>query len=94
LLIFGTTLDSILSRVNAFFSTNMGLGRMGQISDISFHTLVSASDNFIRPETLREANNRISNAIAKLPIFRHYDLGDASTPAAMALTKIEPPMLT
>ena len=55
----------------------MGLGRMGEISDISFHTLVSASDNFIRPETLREANDRISNAIAKLPIFRHYDLGDA-----------------
>jgi TnpA family transposase len=50
---------------------------MGEISDISFHTLVSASDNFIRPETLREANDRISNAIAKLPIFRHYDLGDA-----------------
>jgi TnpA family transposase len=55
----------------------MGLGRMGEISDISFHTLVSAADNFIRPETLREANDRISNAIAKLPIFRHYDLGDA-----------------
>jgi TnpA family transposase len=50
---------------------------MGEISDISFHTLVSASDNFIRPETLREANNRISNAIAKLSIFRHYDIGDA-----------------
>jgi TnpA family transposase len=28
-------------------------------------------------ETLREANDRISNAIAKLPIFRHYDLDDA-----------------
>jgi hypothetical protein len=55
----------------------MGLGRMGEISDISFHTLVSASDNFIRPETLREANDRISNAIAKLPNFRHYDIGDA-----------------
>jgi hypothetical protein len=49
------------------WATNMGLGRMGEISDISFHTLVSASDNFIRPKTLREANDRIRNAIAKLP---------------------------
>jgi hypothetical protein len=55
----------------------MGLGRMGEISDISFNALVSASDSFLRQETLREANDRISNAIACLPIFRHYDIGDA-----------------
>jgi hypothetical protein len=69
--------NRILTACLTAWATNMGLGRMGEISDISFHTLVSASDNFIRPETLREANDRISNAIAKLPIFRHYDLGDA-----------------
>ena len=69
--------NHILTACLTAWATNMGLGRMGEISDISFHTLVSASDNFIRPETLREANDRISNAIAKLPIFRHYDLGDA-----------------
>jgi TnpA family transposase len=69
--------DHILTACLTAWATNMGLGRMGEISDISFHTLVSASDNFIRPVTLREANDRISNAIAKLPIFRHYDIGDA-----------------
>ncbi len=69
--------NHILTACLTAWATNMGLGRMGEISDISFHTLVSASDNFIRPETLREANDRISNAIAKLPIFRHSDLGDA-----------------
>jgi TnpA family transposase len=69
--------DHVLTACLTAWATNMGLGRMGEISDISFHTLVSASDNFIRPETLREANNRISNAIAKLSIFRHYDIGDA-----------------
>ena len=31
-----------------------------------YHALVSASDNFLRPETLREANDRVSNAIAQL----------------------------
>ena len=69
--------NHILTACLIAWATNMALGRMGEISDISFHTLVSASDNFIRPETSREANDRISNAIAKLPIFRHYDLDDA-----------------
>jgi TnpA family transposase len=48
---------------------------MVQISDIGTHTLLSASDNFLRPETLREANDLVSNAIARLSIFRHYDIG-------------------
>jgi TnpA family transposase len=58
------------------WGTNMGLGRMGDISDIGYQTLATTSDNFIRLETLRGANDRVSNAIAALPIFRHYDLGD------------------
>ena len=35
---------------------------------------VSTSDNFLRPETLREANDIVSNAISRLPTFRHYDI--------------------
>ncbi len=58
------------------WGTNMGLGRMGEVSDIPYHTLSAASDNFIRLETLREANDRVSNAIAELPIFRYYDIGE------------------
>jgi TnpA family transposase len=58
------------------WGTNMGIARMGQISDIGYHTLVSTSDNFLHPETLREANDIVSNAIARLPIFRHYDIGE------------------
>jgi TnpA family transposase len=57
------------------WGTNTGLPKMGQISDIGYHTLVSTSDNFLRPETLREANDVASNAIARLSIFRHYDIG-------------------
>jgi TnpA family transposase len=58
------------------WGTNMGLGRMGEISDIDYSLLSSTSENFIRLETLNEANNRINNAITKLPIFRHYDIDE------------------
>ena len=58
------------------WGTNMGIARMGQISDIGYHTLASMSDNFLRPETLREANDIVSNATAALSIFPHYDIGD------------------
>jgi TnpA family transposase len=58
------------------WGTNMGIGRMSEISDINYSTLSTTSDNFIRLETLKEANDTISNAIAKLSIFRHYDIGE------------------
>jgi TnpA family transposase len=58
------------------WGTNTGLGRMGDISDIGYQTLATTSENFIRLETLKEANDRVSNRTAQLPIFRYYDLGD------------------
>jgi TnpA family transposase len=54
----------------------MGLGRMGDLCDIGYPLLALTSDNFIRLETLREANDRVSNATSELPIFRHYDMGE------------------
>lgn len=59
------------------WGTNMGLGRMADVCDIDHQALISASDNFIRLETLKEANDLVSNAIAALPIFAYYDIGDA-----------------
>ncbi len=56
------------------WGSNMGMGRMGQVSDINYQLLASTSDNFLRLETLKEANDLISNAIAKLSIFHHYDI--------------------
>ena len=41
----------------------MGLGRMGQLSDIAFDLLRGASENFLRLETLKAANDCVSNAI-------------------------------
>jgi TnpA family transposase len=68
--------DRVVIATLIAWATNMGLGRMGDISDIGYPTLSAASDNFIRLETLREANDRVSNATQELPIFRHYDIGD------------------
>jgi TnpA family transposase len=69
--------DRVLIACLIAWGTNMGLGRMGETSDISYHTLANASDNFLRLETLRKANDLVSNAIAELPIFRHYDIDEA-----------------
>jgi TnpA family transposase len=57
------------------WATNMGLGRMSEISDIAYHQLAATSDNFIRLETLRQANDIVSNALARLSIFLHYNIG-------------------
>jgi TnpA family transposase len=67
--------DRALTACLIAWATNMGLGRMGDICDIGYHTLASTSDNFVRLETLREANDRVSNATSELPIFRHYNIG-------------------
>jgi TnpA family transposase len=67
--------DRVLTACLVAWGTNMGLGKMGEISDIGYALLATTSDNFIRLETLREANDRISNATAELPIFRQYDIG-------------------
>ena len=59
------------------WASNMGLGRMGENSDISYQALSTMSDNFIRLETLKQANDQVSNSISTLPIFKHYDIDDA-----------------
>lgn len=57
--------------------TNMGLGKMAEVSGMSHSSLMSSSRNFLRLETLRAANDAITNAIAKLPAFHLYDIQDA-----------------
>jgi len=54
------------------WATNTGIGRMSGISDLSHSHLATISDNFLRPQTLKAANDRVSNYIASLLIFQHY----------------------
>jgi len=56
--------------------TNIGLLTMAESSDISYQELVGTANNFIRLETLKDANDKISNAMAKLPIFKHYNIDE------------------
>lgn len=67
--------QSIVASLVAY-GTNVGLGKMGEISDLNYQTLYTAANSFLRPETLRDSNDRVSNAMAKLPIFRHYDIDE------------------
>ena len=58
------------------WGTNMGLGRMGQTSDIGYQALFTTSNNFVRLETLQKANDVVANALAQLPIFQQYHIGN------------------
>ncbi|WP_259384213.1 Tn3 family transposase, partial [Bacillus thuringiensis] len=58
------------------WGTNMGLYRMGEVSDIDFSKLATTSANFIRLETLKDVNDCISNATSKLPIFPYFNIDD------------------
>lgn len=58
------------------WGTNTGLGKMGKISDFKTAVLQTASDNFLRPETLHQANARIINEIAKFDLFQQYNLAE------------------
>ena len=54
----------------------MGLGHMAEVSGISHSSLMTTSRNYLRLETLHDANDAISNAIAALPIFPVYNIDD------------------
>ena len=69
--------ERILIAALMAWGTNMGIGQMADASDIDYHTLSDASDNFLRPETLEVANDLVCNATYELPIFSEYDVGNA-----------------
>lgn len=59
--------------------SNYGLHHMSSISDRAIGVLRAVNDGYIRPETTSDANDVISDALAKLPIFKHYTINE-STP--------------
>lgn len=63
--------DSLLA-VIAAQAMNHGNHSMSHTSDIPYHVLESTYQQYLRQQTLQAANDRISNAIAELPIFPHY----------------------
>ncbi len=67
--------DRVLCACLMAWGTNTGLGRMAEISDISYHDLQEASDDFMRLETLGSANDLVVDGTAALPSTQHYNLG-------------------
>ena len=86
--------DRILFACLVAWATNRGLGAMAEISDIEYHALATVSDNFIRLETLKEANDLVCNATAALPIFPYYELGMLFTLVSMGRSLIPAPILS
>jgi TnpA family transposase len=56
------------------FGENIGLFKMASISDVSLQDLLTTAHNFIRLETLKPGNDIITNAMAKLPVFRYMNI--------------------
>ena len=63
--------DSLMAVILAQ-AMNHGNRALAETSDIPYHILEATAQQYLRTATLRGANDRISNAIAGLPIFPHY----------------------
>jgi TnpA family transposase len=57
-------------------ATNLGVYKMAQSSNLAYHRMHTQMKNFMRLETLRDANDVITNAIADLPIFKYWNIHD------------------
>jgi len=63
--------DSLMAVIIAQ-AMNHGNQVMARTSDIPYHVLETTYQQYLRRASLQAANDRISNAIAALPIFPHY----------------------
>ena len=66
--------DSLMAVIIAQ-AMNHGNHVMAKTSDIPYHMLETTYQQYLRQASLQAANDRISNAIAALPIFPHYSFG-------------------
>jgi hypothetical protein len=58
------------------YATNMGIGKMASNSNLEYHQLKGIKNSRLREETLKEANELVINATAKLPIQKIYNIND------------------
>ena len=54
--------------------TNMGLWKMVEVSGLGLTSMMTTARNYLRLETVRAANDMITNSTAKLPAFHLYDI--------------------
>lgn len=65
--------DSLMAVIIAQ-AMNHGNFKMAETCDIPYHVLEATHQQHLRPATLIDANNKISNFIATLPIFPYYSI--------------------
>src|SRR3989338_6032835 len=70
-------------------ATGYGILKMSEISDISYARLLNTSKSFVRLETLKNANDKLVNHIAALPIFKHWNFFDDLLIASVDGKKIQ-----
>lgn len=70
-------------------ATNQGIYGIAEISDRSYEQLRTIQANYLRLETLNAANDRINNATAKLPIFKHFYIQEGIVHASADGQKFE-----
>lgn len=66
-------LSEILACVVAF-GTNMGLGKISEVSGMSHAALITTARSYLRPETVHAANDAVSNATAALSAFKLFNI--------------------
>ena len=59
-------------------ATSLGTYKMGDSCDIPYTILRTIDENYIRLETIKAANDRVSDKFSKLPIYPSYNLGNLS----------------
>jgi TnpA family transposase len=72
----------------AAFGLNIGLRDMAEISDVSQQEMVSTAHDFIRLENLKNGNDQVTNAMARLPIFKYFNIEEETIHASMDGSKI------
>ena len=58
------------------YATNLGISKMAFNSNLDYSQLKGIKNNFLREETLKQANEIIINSTAKLPIQEIYNIND------------------
>jgi hypothetical protein len=71
------------------FGENIGLLKMAEISDISYQAMVTAARNFIFLENLKNGNDLVTNEMAKLPIFKYFNIEEEIIHGSIDAQKID-----
>lgn len=86
-------LDAIFGCIVAN-GARFGVHRMAKLCEVPYDILHRTEKNHLRLETLHAASDFVSDAIAQLPIFRHYNIQDNLIHASFDGQKFESRMNT